>query len=67
MPNDFRIIFKTKDGSLIMDRKTDSHWFDGYDKTFLIKVMNDDARIRGVRVVSHTREKNTATAIVEYL
>lgn len=46
-----RLIMKTKDDILVMDREFDeSYW---YDDKFVVYVIERDAREKGVKAISH--------------
>jgi hypothetical protein len=45
------IIFKDRDGSLIMSRKANAYWFDR-NSEFLKISLEADARTKGVRIIS---------------
>jgi hypothetical protein len=57
------IIFKTKDGVLIMDRESDiSEW----PKDTQDYILNDNARQKGVRIVSTKRNGKNFECLVEW-
>jgi len=70
---EYRIRFETKDGSVIMNRKSEigvvnpkskEYWGDYVQKNILKK----DAQEKGVRIISqHHRDLFTLVAIVEYV
>jgi hypothetical protein len=65
-PKTFRIIFKTKDGSLIMDKTMDPD-FINFNEDFVRYFSATDARQRGVRIVSIKLIPPEAHVLVEYL
>ena len=68
----FRVIFKTADGSLVMNR-SGSREFYFEDKYFTRPSINveefirPDARAKGVRILSYTLDRNGLNAIVQWL
>lgn len=46
-----QIVFKDRDGNLIMNRKSDASWFER-DQQFLKNSLELDARTKGVRIIS---------------
>jgi len=60
-----RIKFVTKDNVLVMNRLSGNDLF--RDPEWLALVLKADAREKGVRIISHTVEKNLVNAIVEWL
>lgn len=71
MPDNFKVTFKTADGSLVMDRHADAdYYFDEWgrpNEKFIQRVLISDGREKGVRVLSHTITKDGLAAIVEWL
>ena len=68
--SEFKVTFKTKDGSLVMDRKTSADHYFSFgrpNESFVKLVLEADSRWKGVRVVSHELTKDGLTAIVEWL
>lgn len=71
MANDFTVTFKTKDGSLVVNRRSDAElYFDHRDQPqlqFIQNVLEANSREKGVRVLSYKITKDGLTAIVEWL
>jgi hypothetical protein len=69
--NDFTIKFMDKEGSLIVNRITDSEHFikpnGTVDKEMVSMALEIESRIKGVMVISSKVDKNGITAIVDYL
>lgn len=66
----YRIRFETKDGCLIVNRSTSSFVDASYlrtDRMFLSSILNNEARSKGVRVVSHEIRETELFAIVDWL
>ena len=69
---DFTVRFKTKDGILLMEKKTNSiHYFpvggNTFDEEFIDYSLAIDCRQRGVKLVSKTITKSGIDAIVSWL
>ena len=71
MDNTFRIVFKTKDGILVKNRQADlGTWFPfgKLDKEFADQILANEAREKGVRIVSYKATvREGVEAIVEWL
>lgn len=71
VPQDYRVKFVTRDGSIIMNREADKSFYfrDGrvYDQEFIDYSLSRDAREHAVKILSLTVTENGVHAIVEYL
>lgn len=74
MKSEFRVKFTTTDGSLVMNRLSDSDiytskwWSENAKIAFVEEVLKRSACEKGVRVLSYTFNKETGIeAIVEWL
>ena len=71
VPQDFRILFTTRDGSVIMNREaTKSFYFlhgRVVDQEFMNYSLTRDAREHAVKILSLNVAENGIHAIVEYL
>lgn len=68
---EFRIIFKTRDNNLLVDRKRNSDYYFNLngtpDKVFIKAVIYKLAKEKGVRILSYEITKKNLTALVEWL
>lgn len=74
---EMKMVFKDRDGSLIMSRVSNASWYER-DESFLKGLLASEARERGVKIVSHNyvyscqhlrfpQVNGTIECVVEYL
>jgi len=76
-PRYVQIVFKDRDGNLIMNRTSDAYWYER-DRQLLESMLETDARTKGVRIVKSNyiysgscltfpKGGGTIECVVEYL